>query len=127
MISVDTNVVIRLLMADDAAQTAAARALFAGGPVWIAKTVWLETAWVLGSYYGFDEREIRAALTELLGFPNVLGEDKPSVAAALELTKHGIEIADAMHLTDRPPGATFVSFDRTFVRRAKRAGIAEIS
>jgi predicted nucleic-acid-binding protein len=127
MTSVDTNVVIRLLMADDAAQTAAARAFFAGGPVWIAKTVWLETAWVLGSHYQLDERQIREALTELLGFPNVIGEDKASIAAALELTEHGIELADAMHLTSRPSGAAFVSFDRQFVRRSKRAGVCEIS
>jgi predicted nucleic-acid-binding protein len=127
MTSVDTNVVIRLLMADDAVQTAAARALFAAGPVWIAKTVWLETAWVLGSHCGFDERKIREALTEVLAFPNVHGEDKPSIAAALELTEHGVDFADALHLTSRPPGAAFVSFDRTFVRRAKRAGVTEIS
>ena len=114
-------------MADDAAQTAAARALFAAGPVWIAKTVWLETAWVLGSYYAFDGREIGRAFARLLALANVYTEDKPSIAGALELTAHGIDIADAMHLTCRPSGAAFVSFDRAFVRRARRAGVREIS
>jgi predicted nucleic-acid-binding protein len=127
MTAVDTNVVVRLLTADDAVQTAAARALFAAGRVWIAKTVWLETAWVLGRYYGFEEPKIREAFTELLAFPNVHGEDKPAVAAALELTKHGVDFADAIHLTSRPPGTAFVSFDRRFVRRAKRAGVRDIS
>jgi hypothetical protein len=32
-----------------------------------------------------------------------------------------------MHLTSRPPGAVFVSFDRSFVRRASRAGATDIS
>jgi len=114
-------------MADDAAQTAAARALFAAGPVWIAKTVWLETAWVLGSYYAFDGREIGRAFTRLLALSNVYTEDKPSIAAAVELTAHGIDIADAIHLTGRPAGAAFVSFDQAFVRRARRAGVSEIS
>ncbi len=127
MTAVDTNVVIRLLMADDAVRTSAARALFAAGPVWIAKTVWLETAWVLDSYYGFDERAIREAFTRLLALSSVCTEDKSSIAAALELTTHGIEIADAMHLISRPSGAAFVSFDRQFVRRAKWAGVTEIS
>src|ERR1019366_750322 len=127
MIAVDTNVVVRLLTEDDPTQTAAARSLFAAGPIWIAKTVLLETAWVLRSFYGFDESAIREAFTKLLGLENVHSEDTPSMAAALALTEHGIELADAMHLSSRPPGAAFVSFDRSFVRRAKRAGETGVS
>jgi predicted nucleic-acid-binding protein len=127
MIAVDTNVVIRLLTQDDPKQTAAARSLFAAGPIWIAKTVLLETGWVLRSLYGFEEGAIRDALTNLLGLKNVHTEDKPSMAAALALTVHGIELADAMHFTSRPPGAVFVSFDQSFVRRARRAGATEVS
>ena len=51
MTAVDTNVVIRLLTADDPKQAAAATSLFAAGPIWIAKTVLLETGWVLQSGY----------------------------------------------------------------------------
>jgi len=39
----------------------------------------------------------------------------------------GIELADAMHLSSRPPGAVFVSFDQSFVRRARRVGAADVS
>ena len=127
MIAVDTNVVIRLLTGDEPKQAAAARRLFAAGPVWIAKTVLLEAGWVLRSLYGFDEGDIRDAFTKLLGLKNVHTEDKPSMAAALALTAHGIELADAIHLSGRPPGAAFVSFDRSFVRRANRAGAAAVS
>lgn len=127
MIAVDTNVVVRLLTQDDPRQAAAAKSLFAGGPIWIAKTVLLETGWVLRSLYGYDERAIRDALTRLLGLKNVHTEDKPSMAAALALTERGIELADAMHLSGRPPGSVFVSFDKSFVRRARRAGATEVS
>ena len=127
MTAVDTNVVVRLLTDDDPRQSAAARALFADGPVWIAKTVLLETGWVLRCLYGFDERTVQDALTKLLGLRNVHAEDPASVADALALTGHGIELADAIHLTSRPPGVAFVSFDRTFVRRAKRAGATAVS
>lgn len=127
MIAVDTNVVVRLLTQDDPKQAAAAKSLFAAGPIWIAKTVLLESGWVLRRLYGFDEDAIRDAFTKLLGLKNVHTEDKPSMAAALALTVHGIELADAMHLSSRPPGAVFVSFDRTFVRRAKRAGAPSVS
>src|SRR5882762_5197982 len=126
MIAVDTNVLVRLLTEDDPKQAAAARSLFAAEPIWIAKTVQLETGWVLRSLYGFEESAIRDAFTRLLGLKNVRTEDEPSVAAALALAVHGIELADAMHLSSRPPGAGFVSFDQSFIRRAKRAGATEV-
>jgi predicted nucleic-acid-binding protein len=127
MIAVDTDVVVQLLTGGEPRQTAAARALFADGPVWIAKTVLLETGWVLRSLYGFEESAIRIAFTKLLGLRNVQVEDQSSLAAAIELTASGVELADAMHLTSRPPGAAFVSFDKAFVRRARRAGICDIA
>jgi len=46
---------------------------------------------------------------------------------ALALTAQGIDLADALHLTSRPAGAVFVSFDRSFVRRAKRASVPGVS
>jgi predicted nucleic-acid-binding protein len=127
MLAVDTNVLVRLLTGDEPKQAAAARALFAAGPIWIAKTVFLETAWVLRSLYGFEESAIRSAFTKVLGLKNVHAEDESSLAAALALTERGVELADAMHLSSRPPGARFVSFDKAFVQRAKRAGVSGIS
>jgi predicted nucleic-acid-binding protein len=126
MTSVDTNVVVRLLTGDEPRQ-AAARSVFASGPVWIGKTVLLETCWVLRSAYGFDEPAIRDAFVRLLGLKNVNAEDEANVIAALDLTAHGLEFAHAMLLTSRPPGAKFVTFDRDFVRRAKRAGVVGVS
>lgn len=127
MIAVDTNVLVRLLTGDEPTQATAARSLFASGPIWIAKTVLLETGWVLRSLYGFEERAICDAFTKLLGLKHVHAEDESAVAAALALTAHGIEFADAMHLMSRPPGASFASFDRSFVQRASRAGVSDVS
>ena len=127
MIAVEPNVLVRLLTGDEPEQAAAARRLFASEPIWIAKTVLLETGWGLRSLYGLEETEIRAAFTKLLGLENVHAEDESSVAAALALTTRGIEFADALHLCSRPPGAAFVSFDKSFVQRARRAGISDIS
>ena len=127
MITVDTNVLVRLLTSDDPKQTAAARSLFAAEPVWIAKTVLLETGWVLRSLYGFEESAIADAFRALLGLRNVSVEDEHAVAGALALTSHGIEFADALHLSSRPQGTAFVSFDRSFIRRAQRAGVPDVS
>jgi predicted nucleic-acid-binding protein len=127
MTAVDTNVLVRLLTGDDPKQAAAAKSLFASEPIWIAKTVLLETGWVLHSLYGFEESAIREAFVKLLGLKNVQIEDEPSVAAALALTANGIELADALHLSSKPADAVFVSLDQSFVRRAARAGVAGVS
>ena len=89
---------------------------------WIAKTVLLETQWVLRRLYGFRDDATREAFNRLLGLDNVQIEDKGSFAAALALTTHGVGLADALHLNSRPSGVTFVTFDQALVRRAKRAG-----
>src|SRR5580704_11339013 len=104
MTAVDTNLVVRLLTADDPKQAATAKSLFRTQPVWIAKTVLLETAWVLRSLYGYEDSAIREAFIKLLGLKNVQVEDEPSVAAALALTAQGIDLADALHLSSRPAG-----------------------
>ncbi len=127
MIAVDTNVLVRLLTCDDPKQAMAARAVLLRDSIWVAKTVLLETAWVLGSLYNFDDAAVVDALTKFLGLENVKAEDEPAVAAALALTAHGVEFADALHLASRPPGASFVTFDKAFVRCAKRAAVSGIS
>lgn len=126
MIAVDTNILVRLMTADDADQAAAARSLFSSEAIWIAKSVLLETAWVLWRRYGFEERAVADALSKVLGLRNVKVEDEEAVVAALALVGEGLELADAIHLSSRPAGVVFVSFDRSFVRRARRAGVAGV-
>ena len=125
MTAVDTNVIVRLLTQDDRKQAGYAGSLFAAEQVWISKSVLLETSWVLESVYRFSAASVREALTKLLGLPNVGVEDETAVARALALAGKGIELADALHLTSKPEGARFVSFDQTFVRRARKAGAVE--
>jgi predicted nucleic-acid-binding protein len=122
MISVDTNVLVRLYSPDDSDQERAARALLENESIWIAKTVILETAWVLTSLYGFTQEAVRDAFVKLFGLANVQVENESEVAIALALVSAGVDLADAMHLASRPPGSTFVTFDKSFVRRARRAG-----
>ncbi len=47
MLAIDTNVIVRYLVADDREQARRARELIDGGRVFIATTVLLETEWVL--------------------------------------------------------------------------------
>ena len=82
---------------------------------------------MLRKEYGFEHGVVGGAVAKLLGLSNVHVEDEESVLAALSLMDAGIDFADAIHLSSRPRGCTFVSFDKTLVKRAKRAGISSIS
>ncbi len=101
----------------------AARFLLESGPLWIAKTVLLETAWVLKKGYLFTSVEICGAFEKLLGLRNVHVEDRVSVMNALELVGRGVEIADAIRLCGMPEGARFATFDRQLVKCAVDAGV----
>jgi len=125
MNAVDTNILVRFLKGDDPNQAEVACSVFASGGVWIAKTVLLETHWVLGGY-DMDPESIRAAFVELLGLENVVVEDAPAVAAALALTDDGIDFADALHLCSRPAGTAFISFDRRLIKGAQRCGLKDV-
>ena len=76
MIAVDTNVIGPPADRRRARQEAAAQIPVRFRAVWIAKTVLLETGWVLRSLYGFEEPAIRDAFTKLLGLKNVRAEDE---------------------------------------------------
>jgi predicted nucleic-acid-binding protein len=120
MLAVDTNVVVRLLVNDDERQANQARRVFESDEIWISVTVLLESAWVLESVYELSTTEIAKALRNLLGLPNVRVEDASVVAAALEASSAGLELADALHLLRAPEGAEFVSFDRELVKAGRR-------
>jgi predicted nucleic-acid-binding protein len=71
MLAVDTNVLVRLLTGDEPKQAAAARALFAAEPIWIAKTVFLETGWVLRRPVRLFRQSLRSARDPLAIRPRI--------------------------------------------------------
>ncbi|HEX6013447.1 MAG TPA: type II toxin-antitoxin system VapC family toxin [Geminicoccaceae bacterium] len=123
MIAVDTNVLVRFLVTgDDPGQSARATATFQGERIFLARTVVLETAWVLRRSFGFDREQIAMALRLLSGLANVEIEGAAGLARALGWMEAGLDVADALHLAATPGGADFVSFDRGLARRAGRVG-----
>jgi predicted nucleic-acid-binding protein len=121
MIALDTNVLVRFLVAgDDPAQAAQANAVFESGSVLVLGSVLLETAWVLRKSFGFDRRQIAMAFRLLSRLANVRVENLALVTRALGWVENGVDIADAMHLAALPAGAEFVTFDRALVRRAAK-------
>lgn len=87
MIALDTNVLLRYLMADDPGQGATAAAfmetLSAARPGYISLPVVMEVAWVLGHRDRYDRETIAAALLELLLADALVIEAADAVHAAL--------------------------------------------
>ena len=72
MIAIDTNVLVRLFINDDAAQARRASALFdeyadQDDSLWIADIVLIELVWALDRSYGRSREEIVKALRALAG------------------------------------------------------------
>ena len=118
MIGVDTNIIIRLLTRDDEEQFLKAEEIFAAQQVFIADTVLLETEWVLRFAYKFKPDAIREGLTKLLGLANVHVNNPENLYRIIQLYKRGLDFADAMHLVASLRYDTFLTFDKTFIRRA---------
>ena len=126
MPAVDTNVVVRYLTGDDAAQARAARKLVDGGGIVLPCTVLLETEWVLRSLYGYDCPRIHAALTAFAGLANVELDDPARAARALDWFAKGMDFADALHLAACKEGETFATFDRKLATAARKAGAGKV-
>ncbi len=126
MIAVDTNVLVRFLVRDDAKQAARAASLIRGDEIWAAKTVLLETEWVLRSLYGFSPETVARALRRLAGLRTVFLEDELAVAKALDWSSQGVDFADALHLASAGNAKRFATFDRKLAKQAKRLTALEI-
>lgn len=126
MIAVDTNILVRLLVRDDPRQSAAAKALFAAGPVWLSATVLLETAWVLRKGFRLEWPEIVDSLRQTCALENVEIEDAHGFQDALDWAENGLDFADAFHLARAQGAESFYTFDQNFARRGRGLGAVPV-
>ncbi|WP_298855362.1 type II toxin-antitoxin system VapC family toxin [uncultured Paracoccus sp.] len=122
MIAIDTNIVVRYLTGDHPEQSNRAREIVDGQPVLVPVTVVLETEWVLRSAYGYNPADVVRALRAFGGLPEVTIQDAAILSAAFNLTEHGMDFADALHLGLSEEQDALLTFDRRFVKAAKSAG-----
>jgi predicted nucleic-acid-binding protein len=117
--TLDTNVVVRLLIGDDPQQTPIAEQAFldaiASGGVYLPDVVLAEVAWVLR---GYDlERATRYQLLErLVRTRGVVVDDIDAVIDALEQFRLGGDLADQLILARAASTGALpvLSFDRRF-------------
>ena len=99
MRAIDTNVLVRLITRDDAAQAETAQAFVARG-VWVSHVVLAETVWVLGTAYELRAAEIAEVIDMLLNHQQLTFQDADVVEAALESYKKlpGVGFSDCLVL-----------------------------
>jgi len=124
-IALDTNVLVRHLIADDPAQAAAAKVLIeSDDDLVIATVVLCELVWVLRGVYRYARSEIAALLRDIVTLGNVQ-VDQPAVEAGLKMLERGGDFADGViaHDSSRAKCHRLVTFDRDFARIADSARV----
>ena len=92
MLGIDTNVLVRFLVRDDAAQFEKARRLIrrevaAEGGVLVSLVVLAETVWVLRRRYSLQKTEVMETISGLLEAAELQFEDEPAVEETLYVWK----------------------------------------
>ncbi len=83
MHAVDTNLLLRLVVRDDAGQVNAAEAFVAKG-AWVSHLVLAETLWVLDAVYNRSQAQIANAVDRMLNHKELTLQDADVVALALD-------------------------------------------
>ncbi len=120
MHAVDTNVLVRALVQDDAAQARRAKAFLSGHSVYVPVTVILELEWVLRSRYGYSPKVIAEAMEKLAIMENAVVGEQAAVVAAAGKMRQGWDFADALHHALAAGCVDFATFDTSLTRRAGR-------
>lgn len=99
MLAIDTNVLIRLLVRDDAKQAKLADQFVVKG-AWVSHLVLAETLWVLNSVFKLSAEQLIEALSLLLVHESLVLQDADTVSAALAhfQSKPALDFSDCLVL-----------------------------
>jgi predicted nucleic-acid-binding protein len=120
MKALDTNVLVRLLMADDAAQLAQVKRLLSQTQQFTSPvTVIQELVWVLEAN-DYTVAQVLHGMRLLLSLPNFKPDHLAEIRQALEWYEKGMDFADALHLALRGASSQLLTFDKAFIKVGKK-------
>ena len=124
--AIDTNVLLRLLVRDDAVQVRDAEAFVASG-AWVSHLVLAEAMWVLASKYGHSNTAIAAAVEQLLRQETITIQDPDVVIKALSnfQANRKVDFSDCLilEIARKAGQIPLATFDRN---RAKLDGAQQL-
>ena len=119
MRAVDTNVLVRVMLRDDAQQVAAAE-LFIEPGAWVSALVFTEAIWVATTVYRLNPQEILTTAEMLLNHEHLFHEDYAVVRSALDLyrLRPGLRFSDCMviEMARKAGHLPFGTFDRNLAK-----------
>lgn len=122
MIALDTSLLARLLLRDDARQYARVRRLLAQEQDFTAPaTVMLELVWVL-EVNDCSPQDIVRGIRLLLDLPNFKPQQSDALRQALQWYAQGIDFSDALRLAQSGASEHLATFDKAFARKAGKLG-----
>lgn len=128
MAAADTNVLVRLLVADHRAQLRAAqRCIAERGPLYVSHVALVETIWVLAYTYRLARRDLGAVVEQILAGADFVLERPAEVATALVSYRSSrADFADCVLLANAQAAGMLplATFDR---RLAKVTGALRIT
>lgn len=109
---VDTNILVRAIVQDEAREAERAMALLAAHDVVIPNQTFCELIWVLGRVYKFSRQELVDVVSAWSDTEGVI-VDMPAVSAGLAVMRQGGDFADGIVAFEgrRLGGQVFASFD----------------
>ncbi len=124
MRAVDTNVLVRLIAADDEAQLKTAHKLLEE-PFLILPTVVLEAVWVLSNVYRLPRSMIVDRLTTILGYSLASVVSGEALNWTLVHFLEGADFADMLHvaLAADAEASSFATFDKSLASAAGDASL----
>jgi len=124
----DTNIILRFLLADDPNQSQKARTLMAniaGGQVLaeVKDFIILELTWVLESSCYVPRQEIADKLINILNFSGIVNSNRATlIQALLNYKKTRIDLADCLLAAYSAPDTPVFSFDKDLKRLGAHLG-----
>ncbi len=126
MIAIDTNVLVRLLTADNASQYKASVKLFAEQDIFIPDSVILETEWVLRAAFQLQPPQTCESLRSVFGLTNVYLHDSQLIAQVVNWHEAGLDFADAFHLSQSQRCTELKTFDTQFIKRGRNLSTCRV-
>lgn len=123
MPALDTNILVRYLIADDKKQFESAKAFINDasltGPLFVPLSVSVELEWVLRSLYELDKAMILTVFNRLLESREIEFQEESSIEITLSLyADNNADFADCLHIASAHTcnRAPLITFDRNASR-----------
>ena len=120
MLTIDTNILLRYALNDNAKLSTKAKEIIEGNTCYVPLLALAETGFVLGSVYEAKPAEVVAYAKSMMQQKNLRFEHVSRVLQALAGVEAGVDWFDALLWAAAPVQNEFATLDKKFARKATK-------